>query len=103
MCERVTHHFAIGDVWKGYDIERINKTFNDFALTMDSDTCRNCWGVRLCPYCFTKGTDGEFPKDFQLVDCPNELSWLETRITNYCAALEKNPRAFDYMDNIKIS
>jgi len=103
MCERVNRHFPIGDVWNGYDVERIKTIFNDFALTMDSDTCRSCWGVHLCQKCFTEGTNGVFPNNFQIVDCPNQLKWFETKITNYCSILEKNPSAFDYMDKYIIS
>jgi len=103
MCERVTRNFIIGDVWKGYDINRIKTIFNSFVKTMNSNTCRNCWGVHLCSKCFTEGTDSEFPDDFQLIDCPNQLDWLETKITSYCQILEKNPSAFDYMEKYIIS
>ena len=103
ICERVTRNFPIGDVWNGYDINKVKTVFNTFATTMNSDTCRNCWGVHLCSKCFTEGTDGKFPSDFQFVDCPSQLNWLETKITNYCKVLEKNPTAFDYMEKYVIS
>lgn len=103
VCERVTHNFPIGDVWNGYDIDLMENMFNDFVVTMNSETCRNCWAVQMCPKCFTVGKDGKFTQAFQQEECPRYLDWLETVITNSCAVQEHNPSAFEYMDDYIIS
>lgn len=103
VCERVTRHFPIGTVWDGYNLDAIKTVFDDFTKTMDSTLCRGCWAVQLCPNCLTVGTDGNFPTDFQIQDCPKYSSWIEEMITHYCEVLEKNPKAFDYMDDYLIA
>jgi len=103
VCERVTRHFPIGTIWDGYNLKATKNVFNNFSKTMDSTVCRSCWVVQLCPNCLTCGTDGNFPADFQIQDCPKYSNWVEEMITNYCKVLEQNPNAFDYMDDYLLS
>ncbi|MGB7538855.1 MAG: SPASM domain-containing protein, partial [Anaerolineales bacterium] len=103
MCERVYRQFSIGDVWKGYDVEKIREVFNQFSAFMNSEECRQCWAVQMCPNCYTVGIDGDFPSQIKQGLCINHRQRLETIITNYCAVLERNPTAFDYMNNFKVS
>lgn len=103
MCERVNRHFPIGDVWHGYDISKIAEVFNLYCDYMDSEECRECWAVQRCPHCFTIGADGQFPSRVKYENCPNYRRLLEVIINSYCSILERNPKAFDYMNDYVIS
>lgn len=103
ICERMNRHFPIGDVWSGYDVDRITALFNEFNGLMNSDECKNCWAVHFCPLCFTVGENGGFSKDIMYERCAQSKKWKENVLLTYCAILEKNPQAFDYMEAYVIS
>lgn len=103
ICERVYRQFSIGDVWNGYDTARVTEVFNQFGEYMNSDECKRCWAVRMCPYCFTIGVEGHFWPGLKDGPCLSFQAQLEGLITNYCAILEENPNAFDYMNDYIIS
>lgn len=103
MCERVYRQFPIGDVWNGYDIQKVTDVFNQFSAFMDSEECRNCWAVQMCPHCFTVGAGGEFPIQLKQEPCAAHRRELESVIRHYSAILEENPTAFDYMNDYLIT
>jgi sulfatase maturation enzyme AslB (radical SAM superfamily) len=70
---------------------------------MNSEECRQCWAVQMCPHCFTAGIGGQFSSKIKEGPCSNHRQRLETIITNYCAVLEENSTAFDYMAEYLIS
>ena len=96
-------HFPIGDVWNGYDISKITDIFNQFIAFMNTDECKNCWTVRMCPYCFTEQSEEHTWPEIKNGACVSFRRRLENAITNYCAILEENPKAFDYMNDYAIA
>lgn len=51
-CERVSETAAcmkIGDIYKGFNFDNINRLLNVAQLTADS--CKNCWAFQLCSLC----------------------------------------------------
>lgn len=103
MCERVYRQFPIGDVWHGYDIQKVVDVFNRFSTFMNSTECRHCWAVQMCPHCFTVGIAGRFPSETKEGPCSAYRQRLEGVIAQYCSVLEENPAAFDYMNDYVIT
>jgi uncharacterized protein len=51
ICERINHKFPIGDVFKGYDFDRIDSIREEF-IEVRKQSCLGCEVNHLCSPCF---------------------------------------------------
>jgi uncharacterized protein len=103
ICERIVNTCSIGDVWRGFDLAAIKKLFDEYVALMNRQECLNCWAFQLCPACFAMmAEDGRLSLERTQSLCASvKRNWART-LQTYCAILEKNPTAFDYMKDYKI-
>ena len=105
-CEKVPEldNFKIGNVWNGIDVARSYELVGNF-FKYNKKQCKYCWCVNLCGIgCYINVSD-----KFQLTEgakknsCAHFRKALHSRLINYCSILEKDPHAFDYLKDVKIS
>jgi uncharacterized protein len=96
ICERVNPGLTIGHVDTGVDPERVLELANMYA-EICSPECRDCWAVRFCSACYRDLYRDRFDLDKKREFCETERKVLSVAISMYCAALEINEHAFDYM------
>lgn len=81
-CERVSENSAltcIGDLEKGFDVEKAEQFLNAGRITKDS--CRRCWAFRFCDQCGKRADSG---KDH--LDAKEKLKYCNA--TRHSAVLE---------------
>lgn len=60
VCEKVNQQFSYGDVWQGFNFQRMTQILDDFCAVMEKE-CRDCFYRHLCFRCFVHmAKDGEF-------------------------------------------
>ncbi len=97
-CERVANTCSIGDVWNGFDLVAIQRLLDEYVALMNREECLNCWAFRLCTACFASmAQDGHLSLERTQKICTTLRRNLSRTLHTYCAILEKNPNAFDYM------
>lgn len=98
VCERVVNTCPIGDVWNGYDLPRIQQLLDEYVTLMNRPECLGCWAVHFCPACFANmATEGHLSWERTRSLCESTRHTLAETLQTYCAILDKNPQAFDYM------
>lgn len=103
ICEKVNSTLEMGDVFKGFDYERIDQLINTYVL-QSNDNCLNCVANRYCSACFAYHftPDGFYDK-YKKEYCNGMINDLISDLTAYCEILEANPSAFDYIKDIVVS
>lgn len=97
ICERVNHHFSIGDCWNGLNSQRICALMSQYAEQVFSD-CDNCIAQRFCRACWaTVGGEGTFNKE-KVCQTTQKVA-IET-LALVCSILEENRQAFDEIPRI---
>jgi uncharacterized protein len=98
ICERITHTCSIGDVWTGYSPQAIKQLLDEFVALLNREECLNCWAFRFCPACFESMADnGHLSLERTQAFCTGVRRSLSQTLRTYCAIIEQNPQAFDYM------
>jgi uncharacterized protein len=102
-CERTNRSFPIGHVDTGLDRERVREVLQ-CQVDSNERLCVECWAVRLCSCCLASlNGNGCIDEDRRNQHCVEEKASWENSLAQYCAILEENPSAFDYMEHIVIS
>jgi uncharacterized protein len=103
-CEKVPLYNALGNVnTTGIDYDSIVKFVEEYSKNSIKD-CKHCWAVRMCPACYkyfiknNKWQNAERQKT-----CINIRDTFLIDLILYSSIIEDNPKAFDYMKEIKIS
>lgn len=103
ICERVNSTIEIGDIFQGFDYEKIEQIINTY-ISGSNENCLNCVANRICSACFaTNFSFNGFYTAYKEKFCQNTVNGLINNLVDYCEILEKNPSAFDYMKEIFIS
>ena len=102
ICERVATTETIGGIDSGFNYDKIWSLINEY-VNLCSEDCLNCWAIRLCSTCFSDAYDGVLSKSRKEWVCNRIKKAISSDLVLYCRVLEKNPHAFDYMKNLKIS
>ena len=101
MCERVGANYKIGDINNGFNFKKIMNFFKKYVIFFSD--CSNCWALRICSKCFNDVRKGEeFNRERKEDFCRNKKKLLEKYISIYCEILEKNTKAFKFLDNVII-
>lgn len=89
-CEKVSEKSeicCIGDVYTGYNLEKISKLLNLARYT--EDECKSCWAYQYCTICLVDA-DGlnSISKEKILNECKKVKSRVENSFKDYCVCQE---------------
>jgi uncharacterized protein len=101
-CENLYDHnpLVLGNVSEGLFFEKIEKLIEEYSKK-STQHCTNCWAYRLCDLCYVAShTNVGYSEKRKALYCNNMKSTLINSFKNYLTIIEKNPSAFDYLDNI---
>lgn len=99
VCEKLGYLFPIGDVESGFDFDRILSLLNRFVSICQQE-CTQCWAMRLCSACFFHAKKNDQLDEKRRRDyCRIEKNHVKSLLTNYCSVLERNPKAFSFLDH----
>lgn len=97
ICEKLDNQMVIGDIEKGFDINKIKLLINEF-LDISNSECCNCWAIRFCELCYPSAFAGEiFSIEEKNKRCKRFRKALRSFLIVYNQILEKNQRLFDYL------
>lgn len=92
LCEKVGNIPNIGNVNKGFDIDRIRSLYVEEFINNAKEYCKNCWAVNLCSMCYVNCYDKEGPHfEYRHESCRSERLYLENNLIRYHTILEENP------------
>lgn len=94
ICERINHHFPIGDIEHGLNIKKIKNIIKLYNQQI-ADNCHHCPIKRLCTMCFciSAAEDG-FIKDPSNC-CESNIKFVKKQLSYIYSILEENPEAFE--------
>lgn len=99
-CERVGSAFAGGNVRDGLDKDRITEIIS-YYISSAKDDCLKCWAARLCRLCLSSSAvNGQFSIERKKQHCPSEKVRVAETLVIYASILERNGRAFDFIDTM---
>lgn len=101
-CEKVSEQYCIGQIEKGIEFTTVNTLLENWSKFL-SNTCKNCWAIRLCIKCFanfelSSGFKNNSLKNF----CRQSKKRVERSLINYCQLQESNPNCLDFTKEIMI-
>ena len=102
-CERVPTCKAqcIGNVHTGMDSEKVMEIIHRW-MESGNTQCRYCWCLPTCGVgCLaTLGDENGFSREAKDKACAFHRRNMHRIVEDYCRILEKNPKAFDYANEI---
>ena len=93
ICEKLNPVVPIGNVWDGFNTEKILNLVKTYHLASLKD-CTQCWAVRFCRLCFTSVVGNDFDMNLRKRKCPIERNNVLYDLQLYCEILEQNEHAF---------
>lgn len=99
-CEKVdwsSDLLALGDVWKGFDLERVFELKRRMFGYVRSH-CRFCWALRLCSHCLISSCRPDFCQNQLESHCQAVLASLEYNLGMYHRVVSVNPHAIDQLE-----
>ena len=101
-CEKVLPRemYQIGSATTGMDEERVYNLLREF-IECTREECERCWCLALCGIgCHSSVCDQNgFSVDAKRRACEKARDSRHRFLEEYCSILERNPRAFDYLDS----
>ncbi len=99
-CEKVGQAFCIGHADTGIEHPKVRSLLDRYINGSVQD-CTNCWAVRLCGICLAqarKSRDLDF--DRKKETCSVERANLHNSLVLYAEIMERNPKAFDFVEDM---
>lgn len=102
-CEKVGDIPSLGNVYNGFDVEKIRKVYvEDFAKEA-SKYCKECWAVNLCSLCYMQCYDKDgVHMDYRHKACRSERKSCEENLIRYHNILENNPESLQIYNEMKM-
>ncbi|MZI81961.1 Cys-rich peptide radical SAM maturase CcpM [Clostridium butyricum] len=105
-CERVSESsdlMKIGHVDTGFDINKVRKILN--LGQVDSESCKNCWSIRLCTICaaILDTSENEFSLKRKKECCKQCKENVEEMLKNYCFLKEFGHNFDEHYEPIPIN
>lgn len=99
-CERVSENsdiMKIGDVDRGFDIEKVRRLLNIGRLT--ESNCKNCWAFRYCSICAADADNlCDLSEDKKNNKCNKVRKSTEDFFANYCTLKELGNYSYDKLN-----
>ncbi|MCX5643816.1 MAG: radical SAM protein [Phycisphaerae bacterium] len=101
-CEKVPPDkmYQIGSATTGVDEERVYNLLREF-IECTREECERCWCLPICGigcHASVRDRDG-FSVGAKRRTCEEARDTLHRYLEDYCSVLERNPRAFDYLNS----
>jgi uncharacterized protein len=100
-CERLNQTLHIGDVDRGVDVDAVCRLLDRY-IALSEPECTRCWALGLCRACFAAANSRGLSARAKRAFCTTERANTLNALVRYCSILERNPRAFDYMNALRI-
>lgn len=102
-CERVGTTPFLGNIWNGFDIEKIRKNYIEDYINNSIPKCRECWAVNLCSLCYMNLYDADkIHPSYRNIECIQERMHIENDLIRYHTILETNPDYLDELDSMNL-
>ena len=99
-CEKVGQAFCIGHVDTGIEYSKVRSLLEQYIRGSTQD-CTSCWAVRLCSLCLAqarRSRDLDFGRKKD--NCSVERANLHDSLVLYAEIMERNPKAFDFVEDM---
>ncbi len=101
MCEKVDANFSIGNIYSGFDYEKIYNYFIEFDRMFNE--CSGCWALRLCHKCFNNIRCGDkLDIERKSAFCTKNKTNIEKDLIMFCEIIRKNPEAFQVFKDVLV-
>jgi uncharacterized protein len=100
-CERLNQTIHIGDVERGIDVDAVCRLIDRY-ISISSAECTRCWALGLCRACFAAANSRGLSARAKRAFCDSERESTLSALIRYCSILERNPRAFGFMNSFRI-
>lgn len=98
LCERINPTIPIGSVGSGIDANSVQRHMDTFAELTKLE-CLRCWASRFCPICPAHVAGfGNYDRAKKLDLCERVRQDLVNDFVLYNEIMDRNPNAFDFMD-----
>jgi len=99
ICEKIGYSYLIGNIYEGFNFDKIFDLMDEYCK-ISIEHCTKCWAIRLCPACFVNAIKNQ-KLDIQRKReyCDSNKSYINKLLEIYCTALERNPQAFNFMED----
>lgn len=102
-CERVGTIPFLGNIWEGFNVEKIHKNYIEDYINSSIPKCRECWAVNLCSLCYMNMYDKEkIHPSYRNIECIQERMHIENDLMRYHTILETDPDYLDQLDNMNL-
>lgn len=103
LCERIDGSPVIGNVFDGLDKEKIKSELIDEYSKASISDCSKCWGARLCNVCYSHCyNNGKLDMNKKKFNCDDSRQYMLSYLIFYHKCLESNPKALEYINDIKV-
>ncbi len=93
ICEKGNHHFPIGNIKTGFDVDKIFLYIDEYIKTTDS--CENCWAIRFCKDCYLTAIRNEqFSRSKKKINCKLRKKSTLDRMKMYIEVSSRKPDVF---------
>jgi uncharacterized protein len=89
-CEKIGYALSIGDIYSGFDIEKIYRAIEAYIAVSQSD-CTQCWAVRFCKLCFVSALRNEFDVKKKRRECAASRRGLVNAMSMFSELMEADP------------
>lgn len=94
MCEKVGESLVIGDIFKGFDFEKIKNIMSTYCSIVEK-VCLECWAYRLCQTCYVSALKNrKLDISRKLEDCKRRKKGIINLLQSYTKTKMYNPNAF---------
>lgn len=103
-CERIGLSPSIGNVDDGLNIQTIKDKYVNEVSDKSIKYCSNCWGLRMCPFCYAERFDENGLRDkIHESKCEVFLESKVEELKNYYSILKANPKRLEFLKNFTLS
>ena len=100
VCERINKSPMIGNIVQGIDMDTIfEKYFYEYS-TKSIEHCKNCWAVKMCPFCYADRMTENGIADDAHAYCEQAKQHLKRKFVLYHEILEEDPQKLYFLNNI---
>lgn len=102
-CEKVGKAVLGGNVYDGFDVDKIRDEYVNKYTNQIKKQCKECWAINMCPQCFV-GVCSEYGLDFsqRSRDCIYTRLYLYKCLKEYYSLYETDPETIEKLNTVKI-
>lgn len=102
-CEKIGDIPNIGNIYDGFNIERIKKLYIDDFISEAVKYCKDCWAINICTLCYVNCYDQNGVHfAYRHNSCRSERKYIENNLVRYHSIMEDNPKALDHYNDVII-